>query len=59
MIFEYIEIEGSEEFKAERKIRQAQEYLNKTDWYIIRLMDTGQPVPQEVIESRQAARALI
>lgn len=59
MKFEYCEIEGSKEFKAERRSRQARDYLEATDWYVIRMMDTGQPIPQEVSESRKRAREML
>lgn len=53
---------------AEDKARQAEEaqraadntearaYLASTDWYVIRLQETGQPVPEDVLASRAAAR---
>jgi len=31
-------------------------YLADTDWYVIREMDIGQPVPPEIKANRQAAR---
>jgi hypothetical protein len=34
----------------------ARTYLLSTDWYIIRLQETGDPVPPEVLTERQAAR---
>lgn len=38
---------------------EAEAYLRETDFYIIRSMDSGVPVPQEIKEARQAARERI
>lgn len=35
---------------------QARAYLTSTDWYIIRLQENGTPVPQDILDARQAAR---
>jgi hypothetical protein len=34
----------------------ARAYLSSTDWYIIRLQETGVAIPLEVSEARQIAR---
>ena len=34
-------------------------YLTRTDWLVIREMETGTPVPADVLQSRQLARSLI
>jgi len=44
-----------EEEKKE-KINQSIAYLNKTDWYIIRLADSGDVIPDKVKEKRALAR---
>ena len=38
---------------------QARDYLNSTDWYAARLAETGQPIPADVLEQRQASRAIL
>jgi hypothetical protein len=38
---------------------QAREYLNSTDWYAARLAETGTVIPADVLEQRQAARAIL
>lgn len=38
------------------KIAQCKHYLNKTDWYIIRLVDSGDVIPDEVKNKRTQAR---
>ena len=35
---------------------QARAYLTSTDWYVIRLQEKGTPIPQEILDARQAAR---
>jgi hypothetical protein len=37
----------------------AREYLKNTDWYAARLAETGQAIPADVLEQRQAARQLL
>ena len=35
----------------------AKDYLHSTDWYVIRQLETGVPVPAEITEGRASARA--
>ena len=39
--------------------RQLIDYLASTDWYVIRALETGVPVPQDVTEARARAREAI
>ena len=41
------------------KLREAQAYLNSTDWYFARKAETGEEVPTEVVAKRQEARKFI
>lgn len=34
-------------------------FLAKTDWYVIRKMETGEPIPQEILDNRAEARASV
>lgn len=43
----------------ERQINEAKQYLNSTDWLFARLAETGEPVPQDVLDKRAEARAFI
>jgi hypothetical protein len=43
-------------FEDEEK-NQAFQYLQETDWFIIREMDTGIPTPEEIKNLRQEARS--
>jgi hypothetical protein len=64
-------IDWSQLITVEDKDRQAEEaqratgntearaYLAETDWYVIRLQETGQPVPDDVLKSRAEARASV
>jgi len=51
------EREAAEE--RERVNAENRAYLRDTDWYVIREADTGEPVPQEVRDKRQAARLAV
>jgi hypothetical protein len=47
------------QFQQEQINKESQEYLNSTDWYIIREMDAGIPCPVEIKTLRANARAAI
>ena len=38
---------------------EARAYLASTDWYVIRMQETGEPVPDDIIAERAAARARV
>ena len=40
-------------------VEYAKDYLASTDWYIVRFMDSGVEVPQEVKDKRAEARLLV
>ena len=44
---------------AESKRSEARAYLIRTDWMILRYAETGTEVPQEVLQERANARALL
>lgn len=46
----------SKEEKRRIADQQARVYLASTDWYVMRLQETGKPIPQEILDARQAAR---
>lgn len=35
---------------------QSRAYLANTDWYVIRFQETGEAIPQEILDERAAAR---
>jgi len=39
--------------------QQAKKILSSTDWYVIRFLETGVPVPPEITDMRAKARELI
>jgi len=45
--------------EAQKKLAEAHQYLNDTDWYIVREQDTGKPTPPIVHQKREEARAYI
>lgn len=49
----------SEEEIKQEEIQKYQNYLNETDWYVYRAMDTGEQMPAEVKQKRQEAREKI
>lgn len=51
--------EPTEEQKKQRRNAEARYYLASTDWYVIRQMDEGTPVPEEVKVARSEARKSI
>lgn len=38
---------------------KARQLLLDTDWYVIRLQETGKPIPEAVIAARQLARTVL
>ena len=38
---------------------QARTYLASTDWYVIRMQENGTPIPQDILDAREAARASV
>jgi len=54
-------IPAEEVAKAEvqRQIAEYKAYLNSTDFYHLRQIETGEPVPQDVLDKRAEARAFI
>lgn len=47
------------EQEQERINAEARAYLASTDWYVIRMQETGEPVPEDVLAERAAARARV
>lgn len=39
--------------------KKAKSYLNETDWYVVRKMETGVEIPQQVLDARAEARLSI
>jgi len=42
--------------KAEAAKEKCREYLNKTDWYALRLLETGKAIPVGIAQKRAKAR---
>jgi hypothetical protein len=57
--FIYEIIDGSAELELQKIKSEAKQYLADTDWYVIKMMDTGIAIPQEIAIKRQEARDLI
>lgn len=41
------------------KNAEARAYLASTDWYVIRNLETGEPIPADILAARQAARQAV
>ena len=52
------EREASEQLQAQIN-SEALAYLASTDWYVIRMHETGEPVPEGVLAERETARARV
>lgn len=35
---------------------QVYSQLQETDWYVVRMMETGKPIPQEILDQREQLR---
>lgn len=44
---------------AESQAKDAQKYLDDTDWYVVRKLDTGVDIPAQVTAKRQECRDVI
>ncbi len=51
--------EEIQEQELQIKIQEAQQYLNNTDFYYPRFLETGEPVPEDVVLKRTEAREFI
>lgn len=48
-----------EKEKQERTNQEARAYLSQTDWYVIRLQETGESIPEDILQKRADARASV
>lgn len=62
---DYVEVpmpqppEPTEEDIQAMKNAEARRYLTETDWYVVRKMETGVEIPEEILVKRQEARQSI
>lgn len=47
------------DLQAESESAEALAYLSSTDWYVIRLAEIGEEIPDEVKQKRAAARLAV
>lgn len=50
-------IDDSEDAARIQKNEAARRYLSSTDWYVIRFNETGEPIPQSILEERAKRRS--
>ncbi|MCC3698786.1 hypothetical protein LLE79_00155 [Staphylococcus epidermidis] len=43
----------------DKKAQEAREYLQQTDWLVVRKLETGKEIPADIAERRAEARSLI
>jgi|GEM_PF-2000588 len=43
----------------DQKAQEAREYLQQTDWLVVRKLETGKEIPADIAEKRAEARSLI
>ena len=55
-IVENKDVKISDEEKAREKIMKYNDYLNFTDWYVTRKMETGKEIPEDILNKRKEAR---
>ena len=52
-------IKTAQDLADEVSLDQARAYLNETNWHAFALLEDGTPIPDDIKESRTAARATI
>ncbi|ROM30182.1 hypothetical protein BK645_14795 [Pseudomonas protegens] len=52
-------IPTQESIKKEQKTREALKYLSDTDWYVMRLVEIGKAIPEDIAAKRAEARTTI
>lgn len=52
-------IPTQESIKKEQKTREALKYLSDTDWYVMRLVEIGKVIPEDIAAKRAEARTTI
>ncbi|MGY5333075.1 hypothetical protein [Pseudomonas protegens] len=43
----------------DQRAQEAREYLRQTDWLVVRKLETGKEVPEDIAKKRAEARSLI
>lgn len=54
--FDIIVEDLSSKIQLQKEQEEARELLISTDWYAVRLIETGKPIPEEIKEARTQAR---
>ena len=49
----------SKKMLTQQQIFEQKNYLSSTDWYVLRFIETGKKIPNEIIQKRQQARDII
>ena len=52
-------VKKQSDVELEIQFNTAKKYLNDTDWYVIRKLETNTPVPSDVLALRESSRQTI
>ena len=55
----YVPLDASGKPQPTAAMHESQLFLNKTDWYVVRKLETGKEIPEEILRAREQARASI
>lgn len=55
----YVIVENNNTIKPKDEIFKLEQYLTKTDWYILRFIETKKEIPEEISKKREEARKKI
>lgn len=54
-----VNIKTQEDIDSEIRYHDAKNYLNSTDWYVFRLIETGKDIPNDIKIGREKARSIV
>lgn len=52
-------VKTEQELEQESQLIKSIDYLKSTDWYVIRFLETGKEVPDDIKELRAQAREIV
>lgn len=58
-LVDVVVVDNTQEIERQKRLSEASAYLFSTDWYIIRMMETGKQVPDYVAQKRIECREIL
>ncbi len=52
----YVQVNEDGSLGTNPQADQFKKYLKDTDWYAVRLVETGKPIPEDILQARKLAR---